>query len=120
MCVNTILRRVVYLRIRTPNCLIVEVVEVDVGFELINQVDGDFAFGVREGAVVAVLALAAEPYSAELCSVLVRVVEFLDTGVTVDTGITLRALFFLRNEAAELGFVRTRGSASVLGLLVVI
>ena len=86
--VNTILRLMVGLRVRTPNSLKVEVVEIDVFLEFIDEIDSDLRFSVRKGAVVSVFAFAVKAGCAKLGPVFVRVVELFDASVAVNARIT--------------------------------
>lgn len=107
------------LWIRAPNRLKVEVVEVDICFELVNQIDGQLGFSVGEGAVVSVFTLAAEACSAELGPIFVGVVELFDSCVAVNARITLGTLLFLSDITAEFRFVRAWRSSFVFGFFVV-
>jgi len=80
------------LWIWTPNRLKVEVVKVYIILVFAYEINCCFAFRVCERAVLAVLTFTSEAHSAKFGSVFVWVVKFFNSGVTVDTGITLWAL----------------------------
>jgi hypothetical protein len=117
--VDAILLIVIGLGIGTPHCLKVEVVKINVRFELIDEIDGQLGLSVRKRAVVSVITFPAYTGSAKLGSVFVRVVELFNTCVTVNARISLWALFFLSDVTAKLRFISSWRSSSVFSFLVI-
>jgi hypothetical protein len=97
----------------------VEVVEVDICFEFVNQIDGQLGFSVSEGAIVSVFTFATKTGSAELGPIFIGVVELFDSCVAIDATITLRTLLFLSDITAELRFVRAWWSSFIFSFFVV-
>lgn len=87
----------------TPDCLVVEHVEVVVEVVVVDQVDYDLMFAMREGTVVKVFAVVGvvREKGTELGLVFVRVVEHLDDVMAPWTLIAFGAFEVLLAELAE-------------------
>jgi hypothetical protein len=88
----------------TPYCLVMEVVEVGIKREFANLVDAHLGLVVGKGAVLSVVAESCrrEVTLAEFCFIFVRVVKLFYSGVAIDTGFALGALFLFSDKAAKL------------------
>ena len=113
---------VLALVVGAPDSLEVEHVEVAVLVELVDQLHADFALGMRERAVVAILALASAlgVRRAELRFVLVRVVELLDTVVRLGARVAAGTGTVGGDCGTDFGLVGTERTALVLLLVVVV
>lgn len=104
---------------RAPDSLEMEHVEVGILLHLVQKVDAKFVFTVSEGAQVSKVATlhSIGPALAELCLVLLRVVERLNAVVCFDTGVPVWALACLC-KPAHLRRVGAQGPPSVLVVVV--
>ncbi len=93
------------LWVRTPNSLKVEQIKIDICFEFINKIDGNFVLSVCERAIVSIFTPTAITGSTELGPVLIGVVELFDSRVAVDTRISHRTRFLLGDVAAKLRLI---------------
>lgn len=102
MSIHTILNLMASFRVGTPYCFVVKVEEIYVLLELIYQVDRNFSFAMGKGTVISKLAFSFKTDRTKFGLVFVRVVEFLDSSVTVGTLITLWTPLLLGDDTAEL------------------
>ena len=107
---------------RAPDCFVMEVIKISVVRKHANQVKWNLRFIMCKGAILPILTKTGvwQITLTEFGFVLVRVVEFLDSRVRVNTCFSVRALLLLGNVAAELTSVQMRGSATILWFLVVV
>lgn len=121
VCIDT--ERFVVLREveRTPDCLIVEHVEVVVEVIVMDQVDHDLMLAMREGTVVKVFAVVGvvREKGTELGLVFVWVVEHLDDVMAPGTQIALGTFEVLLAELAEVRGVGHAGSSFILKVVIV-
>lgn len=104
-----------------PNGFEVEHVEVIVVLEVVDQLDDDIVFAVREAAVSAIVAVldVVRVVGAELSLVLIRLVELLHSVMRFLALIAVRAGHLLLDVLAEIRGVKGPGSLPVLVRVIV-
>lgn len=110
------------LSIWAPDRFVVEEIEISVSYELVNLINAQFLLGMgkrTELSVVAQLGLTVVAL-AVLCLVLVRVVKFFHSGVTVDARVACWTNFLFRNVAAEFRGVHLWRSSSVFQFFMIV
>jgi hypothetical protein len=102
MCINTLITLVFCFIVRTPNSLKMEHIEVRVVRELVNQLNWNFWFRMRKWAVIAIFTLSSLFYkrSTKLGFIFIRMIEFLNTIMSLFAFVTFRTFPIFNNWSA--------------------